>query len=70
MAVEIFKTNITDAVLAGELLRELDCLIPQSRINFDLEDCDKILRVEAESIPCQTIIDLMNKNGYQAEVLI
>lgn len=39
------------------------------KINFDLEDCDRILRVEAESISYQTIIELLNKNGFLAEVL-
>lgn len=44
--------------------------IPNGDINFDLEDCDKILRIEAERISIETIISLLNQNGFHAEVLI
>jgi hypothetical protein len=69
MAVEIFRTNITDAVLAGELLKELDFLIPQSRINFDLEDCDHVLRVESAQIKPAHIVLFMKQKGFLCECL-
>ncbi|MEI2748217.1 MAG: hypothetical protein V9E88_05600 [Ferruginibacter sp.] len=69
MAVEVFKTNITDAVLAGELLKELDRLIPQTRINFDLEDCDHVLRVEGVQIKPAHIVLFMEQKGFICECL-
>lgn len=37
--------------------------------NFDLEDCDHILRVETWSISALTIIDELENAGYRCEEL-
>ena len=68
--VEVFKTNVEQAEQSEMLINQIINHIPNGQINFDLEDCDKILRVEAESISNQTIIELLNQNGFDAEVLI
>lgn len=68
--VEVFKTNVEQTEQSQLLISQIICHIPDGKINFDLEDCDKILRVEAESIPNQTIVELLNQNGFHAEVLI
>lgn len=68
--VEVFKTNVELIEQSHRLINQIICHIPNGIVNFDLEDCDKILRVEAESISNWTIIDLLNKNGFHAEVLI
>lgn len=52
------------------LIAQIISHIPNGQINFDLEDCDKILRVEAESVSNQIIIEILYQNGYYAEVLI
>jgi len=67
--IEVFKTNVQEAeqsnIIVGKLLEHF----PNSVINFDLEDCDKILRIHATSISNNKIIDLMNSFGYQCEEL-
>jgi hypothetical protein len=68
--VEVFKTNITDTELSKRLIRKLLVHFPDSMINFDLEDCDRILRVEAVSIDSEKIIKILNVNGYSCEVLV
>ena len=45
--IEVFKTNIQSQYEAKVILEELNFQFPDYAINFDLEDCDKILRVEA-----------------------
>ncbi len=67
--VEVFKTNVKEEEQSKLLIEELLCHFPNSKINFDLDDCDKILRIEAEEIPPQAIIDLLNKKSYDAEIL-
>lgn len=37
--------------------------------NFDLNDCDNILRIEAEGISSNTIIELVQHHGYYCEEL-
>ena len=68
--VEVFKTNVDQSEHSEMLIDQIINHIPNSEINFDLEDCDKILRIEAEDISIQHIIEILNKNGYYAEVLI
>jgi hypothetical protein len=68
--VEVFKTNVEESEQSELLISQIICHVPDGQINFDLEDCDKILRVEAESVSNQIIIEILHKNGYHAEVLI
>jgi hypothetical protein len=67
--VEVFKTNVRHKKQAKTLLTVLSKQFPLFRINFDLEDCDKILRVEGENIPRSKILKLVTENGYQCDVL-
>lgn len=41
------------------------------RVNFDLEDCDRILRVECQDgcIQASDVILFLQKSGFDAEVL-
>ena len=67
--IEVFKTNVQNGNQASAVLKTLSGFAPQAKINFDLEDCDKILRVEAENISSHLVINLMNKMNYLCEVL-
>ncbi len=68
--VEVFKTNVEQPGHSEMLIDQIISQIPNSQINFDLEDCDKILRIEAESVSNQIIIEILYQNGYYAEALI
>ncbi|UGU14938.1 hypothetical protein LS482_14700 [Sinomicrobium kalidii] len=57
--VEIFKTDVTDATTADSCILVLSHHFPNTHINFDLEDCDRILRVEGYHINIRKIIDLL-----------
>jgi hypothetical protein len=67
--VEVFRTNVASATQSDLLVQELLYYFPSSNINFDLDDCDKILRVAAESFSPNVVIDILKRNGYEAEVL-
>lgn len=70
MTVEVFKTNVTDKEVADKIISDLSLLMPQSRINFDLTDCDKILRIESSTnIHIESVASHMIQCGYQCEVL-
>jgi hypothetical protein len=43
---------------------------PGSIVNFDLNDCDNVLRVEGNSICPVKIIGLVTADGYECEALI
>ncbi|MFI0429010.1 hypothetical protein [Mariniflexile sp. HMF6888] len=67
--IEVFKTNIIDENTAKMVLSDLAIHLPNSYINFDLEDCDKILRIENCSIRIDSVVDILNKNGFYCEPL-
>jgi hypothetical protein len=43
--IEVFKTNICQSEDADAVIDGLSKDLPGSRINIDLHDCDKILRI-------------------------
>lgn len=67
--VEVFKTNIQNNRQATAILKKLGLLFPRCRINFDLTDCDKILRVEGRITSPDKIIEVVTTDGYTCEVL-
>lgn len=67
--VEVYKTNVRHKRQAKKILNVLSEQFPMFSINFDLEDCDKILRVEGKNIPQKKIVRTVTENGYQCSVL-
>jgi hypothetical protein len=67
--IEVFKTNIETTNDANNIVAMLLQHFPGSRINFDLQDCDKILRVEGKDFCSDKIMDLLSNNGFHCEVL-
>lgn len=70
MVVEVFKTNVNKVETSEQLIRQVLDRFPQSQVNFDMEDCDRILRVEADMVMPEKIIEILASNGYLCEVLI
>jgi len=68
--VEVFKTNISKVRQSKLLIRKLLQHFPSSYVNFDLDDCDNILRVEGDNICPLKITTLVTELGYQCEVLV
>jgi hypothetical protein len=71
MMVEVFKTNVKHAGHARMILDQIHKTCIDYTANFDLEDCDNILRVKSGSrlIEPSLLIDLLRNYGFTAEVL-
>lgn len=68
--VLVFKTSITTTDKIRVVKPLLDKLMDTyEKWNFDLEDCDNILRVEAISVQPSVIIDNLNNAGFACEEL-
>jgi len=67
--VEVFKTNISDKNTAVKIIADLSGIFPGGRINFDLDDCDNILRIEREEISPELVTKFLAKKGYNCEIL-
>lgn len=67
--IEVFKTNVENASDASNIVQVLLQHFPGSRVNFDLQDCDRILRVEGKDFCVETILTFMKENGFHCSVL-
>ncbi|HVM86653.1 MAG TPA: hypothetical protein VMT76_00595 [Puia sp.] len=67
--VEVFKTNVEEPRQAEKLIDILSRNFPAHRINFDLDDCDKILRIESYNNHASGIIETLRENGFLCEEL-
>lgn len=67
--VEIFKTNIQQGSQCDDIIEIIRKHYPSYKINFDLDDCDKILRVEALHINNKDVISFLEESGVYCEVL-
>ena len=67
--VEVFKTNVTRMGKAKILIQTIKKHFPNYKTNFDLSDCDKILRVEGENILVKEIMDFLILSNLRVEIL-
>jgi SAM-dependent methyltransferase len=62
--IVIFKTDIQDQNQADKVYRALKNILPDAKINFDLEDCDKILRIENLNVDSSTVVSVLEELGF------
>jgi len=67
--IEIFKTNVKNERQAESLLALLNQHFPSTEINFDLDDCDRILRVKGENFCSLNIIKILVDKGVECQLL-
>ncbi|MCK7589756.1 hypothetical protein M0G43_04145 [Subsaxibacter sp. CAU 1640] len=70
MKVLVFKTSISSKKEVEKIRPLLNRLMKQNDFwNFDLEDCDNILRVETQSTNARIICKTLRYNGFICEEL-
>jgi hypothetical protein len=67
--VEVFKTNVRSLREANLIIQKLAEEFPEHKINFDLSDCDRILRIQGNTIKEAKIINIVTSLKYNCEVL-
>ena len=65
----VFKTPVNTKTQARELKESIDNLLPNAMWNFDLEDSDKILRINSEKIIALEIKELLTIHKFNCEEL-
>jgi hypothetical protein len=69
MHLIIFKTTVATQKQALQLQPLLDELSVIRSHNFDLEDCDRILRVVSTDLQPELICELLDNQGFKCEAL-
>lgn len=69
--VEVFKTNVQNSSCAEKVLSLIRQLDLRYEANFDLDDCDKILRVEYKQgvVDRNRVLVLLREMGFSGEIL-
>lgn len=69
--VEVFKTNVKQHHDAEHLVRLIHENFADYQANFDLHDCDNILRVKSTTgiIHAACLVSLLRDYGFEAEIL-
>ena len=68
--IEIFKTNIQNKTQAKNIIHLLQSEFLEAKINVDLNDCDKILRMEGiNQAHIANIVNDLNRLGFKCEIL-
>ncbi len=65
----VFKTSVKTKTQARKLKPYLDKKLPNAKWNFDLEDCDKILRIKSEEDIVLKTIELLKSQYFDCEEL-
>ena len=65
----VFKTTVSSKAKAKKLEPYLIKNLPGIQWNFDLSDCDKVLRVDSPANISHRIIHLLNDHGYDCSEL-
>jgi hypothetical protein len=66
----IFKTSIQTDDQVETVTPLLDkAVLPNGRWNFDLQDCDHVLRIENPAIEIPQLINLFSEAGFHCEEL-
>jgi hypothetical protein len=69
--IEVFKTGVTDPLLADLLRNQIHQGFAGYEANFDLQDCDHILRIVCchGKVKAEAVIELLRDWSVYAEVL-
>lgn len=69
MEILVFKTNVRNKKHVLNVGKQLNSIADISRWNFDLDDTDKILRIEAHDLSPRIIESALQNAGYYCKEL-
>ena len=67
--IAVYTTTVANNTQARQTLTFLKTVSPDAKINFDLSDGEKILRVDGSLASIRAITDYLNISGIQFEIL-
>lgn len=67
--IYVFKTSVRTKSQAKKLKPHLDKILTKAKWNFDLADCDKILRIDSEENIILSIVNVLKNHNFECEEL-
>jgi len=69
MDIGVFVTNITTDTEFAKIKSAINIFLPCSEISIDLDDVDRVLRIEAENLDSKKIIKTVNRHHFDCKVM-
>lgn len=66
--IEVFVTNIQNAFQSEQIKEDILAKYPKLKIDFDLEDIDRVLRIEG-FFNSSEVIEMLTSNNYKCEIM-
>ena len=67
--IYVFKISVKTKMQAKKLKPHIDKILRKAKWNFDLNDCDKVLRVDSEENVILPIINVLKNHNFECEEL-
>lgn len=67
--VEVFITNVETKAQAEQIKEMLWIILGYERVNFDLGDCDKILRIDEPRVETEHVIGILVNAKFYCKTL-
>jgi hypothetical protein len=67
--IYVFKTSVKTKLQVNNLKPQIEKILPKEKWNFDLEDCDKILRIDSEEYIVSELINVLKVHDVNCEEL-
>ena len=67
--IYVFKTSVKTKMQIKKLKPHINKILSKAKWNFDLEDCDKILRIDSQCNIVSTIINLIKRHNHDCTEL-
>ncbi|MBU3024741.1 hypothetical protein Q4603_18755 [Zobellia galactanivorans] len=69
--IEVYKTNILKKKQVKGIKKQIKNKFPNYCVDFDIEDCDHILRIETfnEALDNDVIINIVQELGFDIDIL-
>lgn len=67
--IYVFKTSVKTDEDIKKLKPKFEKLSKINRWNFDLEDCDNILRIDSSEVLPKLVINLLKESGFECQEL-
>ena len=67
--IEVFITNIQNTFESEQIKEDILTAYPKLKVDFDLEDIDRVLRIEG-FFNSNEIIEILSSKNYKCEIML
>lgn len=67
MNVLVFKTDVSSPSIGKKLISELMTVLPIIKATIDMEDIDRVLRLESHQLQVETVVHTVEQLGINCK---